>query len=49
MDGTLDPWDFTLARALRMSLTEVRALPNLEHVQWRAYFTWEREMRKLDG
>jgi hypothetical protein len=38
MTGEIDTDDFTLAENLRMSLSAVRAMPNTEWVEWRAYY-----------
>lgn len=45
----VDPLDFILAEALGKSLGEIRALPNAEIVQWRAFFHWRKEMVALRG
>lgn len=48
MEGTLQAIDFQLARDLGKSLGEIRALPNLEVVQWQAFYHVRDEMRKLN-
>jgi len=48
MEGALDPMDFVLAEKLHKSLAEVRAMPNAEIVQWRAFFHYRSEMQKLE-
>jgi len=47
MEGQLDPFDFVLAEALGLSLSEVRALPNAEHVEWRAFYKYREAMREF--
>ena len=37
MLGEVDMFDFILAEKLGMTLAQVRALPNAEWVEWRAY------------
>ena len=49
MDGTLDRRDFELAYRLRVPLSDVRAMPNVEFVQWLAWFKYQGEMEKLHG
>jgi hypothetical protein len=43
----IDPIDFLLAESLGKSLGEVRALPNSEIVEWRAFLRWRSEMQRL--
>jgi hypothetical protein len=43
----IDPIDFILAENLGMSLGQVRALPNSEIVEWRAFLRYRAEMQKL--
>ena len=47
MLNKIDSFDFVLAQDLGMSLAGVRALPNAEHVEWRAFYTFRSEMEKL--
>lgn len=48
MENEVDAFDFVLAEALGMSLTEVRALPNTEHEEWRAFYEWRRAMQEFE-
>jgi hypothetical protein len=41
----IDVLDFLLAQDLGMSLTQVRALPNTEHVEWRAFYEYRAAMQ----
>lgn len=45
----VDPIDFVLAETLGMSLGQVRALPNTEVVEWRAFLYWRNEMGRLNS
>lgn len=36
--GAIDVFDFVLAESLGMTLGQVRAMPNVEYVQWRAFY-----------
>ena len=47
MLGEVDSFDFVLARDLGRSLAEVRALPQSEIVEWRAFYTFEAAMVDL--
>lgn len=47
MTGTLDSFDFTLAQDLSRTLGEVRAMPNSEVVEWRAYYRYHTAMDDL--
>lgn len=47
MLGEVDTIDFLLAEALGKSLSEVRAMPNAEVVEWRAFYRYRTEMEKL--
>jgi hypothetical protein len=47
MLGDLDPLDFLLAEGLGKTLGEIRALPNAEVVEWRAFYKYRSEMEKL--
>jgi len=41
--GDIDPFEFHLARELRVPLREVRSWPNRELMEWAAYFRLESE------
>ncbi len=47
MEGNLDAFDFILAERLGKTLTEVRDMPNAEHIQWRAFFKYRKAMAEL--
>lgn len=47
MTGDVDGLDFVLAEQLGMTLAEVRALPNTEIVEWRAWHVYRTAMRDL--
>ncbi len=47
MKGEIDYFDFVLAQDLGMSLGEVRSLPNIELVEWRAFYHYRNAMNEL--
>lgn len=47
MLGEVDTFDFVLAADLGMSLGQVRALPNREHMEWRSFYKVRAAMEDL--
>lgn len=47
MLGTIDSFDFILARDLGMTLEEVGELSNLEVIKWRSFYKYENAMQEL--
>lgn len=48
VDGTLDTFDFVLAEALGMTVTEVGRMPHLEFIAWRAFYVYRSAMMELE-
>ena len=50
MDGRLDPFDFTLAEQLHMTVADMRErMSNQEYLQWRAFYVWRNAQQELDA
>ena len=48
MEGELDPFDFSLAESLGMTVERMRdEMANNEYHQWRAFYTWRNAQREL--
>ena len=43
----IDSFDYVLAESLGKHLHEIRALPNSEVVEWRAFFTYRQAMEEI--
>lgn len=44
----IDPLDFVLAELLHKHLYEIRALPNLEVMEWRARLVYLKAMQEME-
>lgn len=49
VEGELDPFDFVLAESLKMTLDQMRQMPNNEYLQWRAFFVWRAAQLELES
>jgi hypothetical protein len=48
MEEELDPFDYTLAEALGMTLQTMRdTMPNNEYLSWRAFYVWREAKREI--
>jgi hypothetical protein len=48
MEGDLDPFEFSLAEALGMTVEEMRAnMSNDEYLKWRAFNVWRNAQHEL--
>ena len=48
MEGELDPFDFTLAEALGMTIEQLQqSMGNGEYLQWRAFYVYRNAMEDL--
>lgn len=45
----MDPFEFILAEALGLTLSQVRALPNAEFMEWRAFWVWRQAMEDFEA
>jgi hypothetical protein len=49
VEGTIDPFDFQLARDLGMTVEQMRhGIGNPEYLQWRAYHVWRNAQIELE-
>lgn len=49
MEDEVDAFDFVLAQDLKLTLGQVRALPNSEVVEWRAFYEYRAAMMEHEG
>lgn len=50
MEGELDPFTFSLAENLHMTVAQLEAtMSNAEYLQWAAFFTYRKAMAELNG